>query len=105
MMDLGEVDGVLGTGAPEAAARSTLARPASDRRRLCPTVQIEIRVKMSASLRYVQMSRELDLVILLCPNSGLIADNVVLPTADLAWYRAGAAETAHRDPVDLGRCP
>lgn len=95
-----KVEGLFRIGASETIAQAWLPDFLQAFATAYPSVNVDLTVDISGSLRDGVIERRLDLAFLMGPVSEFSVKNVALPRFDLHWYRA-----AHLGDVDLAQIP
>ncbi len=95
-----KVEGLFRIGASETIAQAWLPEFLQAFAAAYPSVNVDLTVDISGSLRDGLVERRLDLAFLMGPVSEFSVKNVALPRFDLHWYRA-----AHLGAVDLATIP
>ncbi len=95
-----KVEGLFRIGASETIAQAWLPEFLQAFATAYPSVNVDLTVDISGSLRDGLVERRLDLAFLMGPVSEFSVKNVALPRFDLHWYRA-----THLGDVDLAHVP
>ncbi|MDC0948351.1 LysR family transcriptional regulator [Gammaproteobacteria bacterium] len=86
VMDPAGIEGRLRLGVSETIAQCWLPEFVTALHGAFPSIEVEINVDISVSLRQDLLNREIDLALLLGPISEYSVTNVDLPDFELAWY-------------------
>ncbi|TDL79648.1 LysR family transcriptional regulator [Palleronia sediminis] len=100
VIDDAAIRGALRIGASETVTQCWLPDFVSRLHRRFPSLQIEIDVDISVSLRDALLDRRIDLAFLLGPLSEHRVDNLALPSFELGWYRSPRLERDAAGPEE-----
>lgn len=92
LIDPEDQKGILKLGASETIAQSWLSEFIRCLNQEYPSLEIEVHVDISSSLRQKLLEHAIDLAFLLGPISEFSVDNIELSNFDLAWYTSSNHE-------------